>query len=75
MDPLEPYLRGAPEGLPFHLDAATITRGLNFTLTTALGALDLLGDVAGGGSYDTLATESETAVIGAARSGACRSAG
>jgi hypothetical protein len=64
LDPLRPYLRGAPEGLPFRFDAATIGRGLNFTLTTTLGAIDLLGEVAGGGRYDALATESETAVIG-----------
>jgi predicted nucleotidyltransferase len=28
--------------------------GLNFTLTTTLGDLDLLGEVAGGGSYEQL---------------------
>jgi hypothetical protein len=32
--PLKPYLRGAPEGLPFRFDAATIISGLNFTLTS-----------------------------------------
>ena len=46
---------GAPPGLPFVLDAATLTRGLNFTLTTSLGDLDLLGDVTGGGGYEDLA--------------------
>lgn len=64
IEPLQPYLRGAPEGLPFRFDAATIARGLNFTLTTTLGAIDLLGEVAGGGNYDALAMESETALIG-----------
>lgn len=48
------YLRGAPRGLPFRWDAATITRGLNFTLTTDLGAIDLLGEITGGGGYDAL---------------------
>ncbi len=52
--PLDPYLRGAPPGLPFRLDAATILRGLNFTLQTSLGDIDLLGEVAGGGSYEDL---------------------
>jgi hypothetical protein len=61
--PIRPYLRGAPEGLPFTFDAATITRGLNFTLTTTLGDIDLLGEVAGGGTYDRLATEAETASL------------
>jgi hypothetical protein len=52
--PLSPYLRGAPPGLPFSLDAATLARGLNFTLTTSLGDVDLLGEVAGGGMYERL---------------------
>jgi hypothetical protein len=45
---IEPYLRGAPPGLPFRWDSATIANGLNFTLTTKLGAIDLLGEIAGG---------------------------
>ena len=55
LDSLRPRLRGAPPGLPFVLDAATLARGLNFTLTTSLGDLDLLGDVTGGGGYEDLA--------------------
>jgi hypothetical protein len=54
LEPLSPYLRGAPAGLPFRLDAATLARGLNFTLTTAMGDLDLLGEVVGGGTYAQL---------------------
>lgn len=50
----EPYLRGAPPGLPFDWSAATIKRGLNFTLVTAVGDLDLLGEIVGGGGYDAL---------------------
>jgi len=49
--PLNPYLRGAPLGLPFTFDAETIRRGLNFTLTTTAGPLDLLGELTGVGSY------------------------
>lgn len=49
-----PYLRGAPSGLPFTFDVETIQSGLNFTLTTEIGDLDLLGEVAGGGSYQSL---------------------
>lgn len=49
-----PYLRGAPPGLPFHLDAETIAHGLNFTLITDLGALDLFGEITGGGRYEDL---------------------
>jgi predicted nucleotidyltransferase len=49
-----PYLRDAPPGLPFRWDAETIRRGLNFTLTTSLGPLDILGEIAGGGTYEEL---------------------
>lgn len=52
LQPYQPYLRGAPPGLPFRWDEATIRAGLNFTLTTTLGDLDLLGEVAGGGTYE-----------------------
>jgi hypothetical protein len=45
LKPHTPYLRGAPEGLPFVLDEKTVRMGLNFTLTTALGDLDLLGEL------------------------------
>jgi hypothetical protein len=49
-----PYLRGAPRGLPFRWDTPTIQAGLNFTLTTDYGDIDFLGEVAGGGSYEQL---------------------
>ena len=39
---LEPYLRGAPSGLPFRWNTETVRRGLNLTLTTTIGDLDLL---------------------------------
>ena len=32
--PHEPYLRGAPSGLPFEWSVETLRSGLNFTLTT-----------------------------------------
>src|SRR6266852_9479074 len=50
----QPYLRGAPPGLPFLWDEATVQAGLNFTLTTTLGDLDLLRAVTGGGMYTQL---------------------
>jgi predicted nucleotidyltransferase len=56
--PCRPYLRGAPLGLPFRWDADTLERGLNFTLTTSLGDLDLLGEITGGGGYDDLVSHS-----------------
>ncbi len=52
--PHDVYLRDAPPGLPFRWDAETLARGLNFTLTTKLGEIDLLGEIAGGGGYEAL---------------------
>lgn len=44
-------LRGAPDNLPFVLDSETLRHGLNFTFTTDIGNLDLLGEVRGVGGY------------------------
>ena len=51
---LKPYLRGAPPGLPFVWDRVTLSHGLNFTLETSVGFIDLLGEIPGGGSYRDL---------------------
>lgn len=56
--PLNPYLRGAPEGLPFVWDLATVRNGLNFMLVTSKGDIDLLGEVTGGGPYERLLEDS-----------------
>ena len=57
--PHRPYLRNAPSGLPFAWDTKTIRDGLNLTLTTDLGDIDLRGDVAGGGgTYNDLLSHS-----------------
>jgi hypothetical protein len=61
--PYSPYLRGAPPGLPFEWSVATVQRGLNFTLITSLGAVDLLGEVAGGGTYDEILPYSEVVAL------------
>src|SRR5215211_5510183 len=53
-------LRNAPEGLPFILDAETLKRGLNFTFTTDVGDIDLLGEVRGVGHYDEVLAGSIT---------------
>ncbi|MEP6662681.1 MAG: hypothetical protein ABJC04_03355 [Verrucomicrobiota bacterium] len=47
-------MRDTPPGLPFQWDEKTIRNGLNFTLTTSFGDLDLLGEVAGGGTFQNL---------------------
>ena len=52
LEPLHPKLRGVPPELPFLFDAQTLRSGLNFTLDTDLGPLDLLGEVAGLGSFE-----------------------
>ena len=59
LEPLRPYLRGAPPGLPFRFDTDTIRQGLNFTLVTQAGDLDLLGEATGGGTYEALLAHSE----------------
>ena len=52
--PHAPYPRDAPLGLPFRFDEGTVRLGMNFTLTTTLGNLDLMGEVVGSGGYDAL---------------------
>ena len=54
LQPHAPYLRGAPPGLPFAWDERTVRMGLNFTLVTSLGDVDVLGEVAGGGTFGAL---------------------
>jgi hypothetical protein len=53
---IKPYLRGAPKGLPFLLEEKTLEAGLNFTLTTELGYLDLFAEIPGG-KYDEVIQE------------------
>jgi hypothetical protein len=56
--PHGPHLWDAPPGLPFAWDVRTISSGLNFTLTTKLGDVDLFGEVAGGDTYQDLLAHS-----------------
>lgn len=58
--PFHPRLRGVSEDLPFRFDPATLRAGLNFTLTTDLGDIDLMGAIAGFSSYEMIAAASET---------------
>lgn len=59
--PLKPRLRveSEPEGLPFLWDAETLRRGLNFTLMTHHGDVDLLGEVSGLGAYEEVRRSAE----------------
>jgi predicted nucleotidyltransferase len=56
--PLKPRPRGIPENLPFIFDWSTLQHGTNFTFTTSMGDVDLLGEVKGLGNYDDLLNES-----------------
>jgi hypothetical protein len=47
-----PRPRDFPENLPFVWDEQTLQGGTNFTFSTDLGDIDLLGEVAGVGSYE-----------------------
>jgi hypothetical protein len=51
LKPLCPTLRGAPGDLPFVFDEKAISMGLNFTLDTDAGNIDLLGEISGIGGY------------------------
>lgn len=61
--PFQPYLRGAPPGLPFRFDVETLKRGLNFTFSTSAGPIDLLGELAGVGPYVTVSAQATDAVM------------
>ena len=51
LKPHYPRLRGAPAALPFQFDSETVLRGMNFTLASDIGDVDLFGEVIGIGSY------------------------
>jgi hypothetical protein len=58
--PYRPRLRGLPKSLPSIWDEQALRSGTNFTLTTDIGDIDLLDEVAGVGSYSDAATASVT---------------
>jgi transcriptional regulator with XRE-family HTH domain len=47
-------LRGAPDDLPFQVDAKTLEAGMNFTFVTKFGGFDILGHVEGVRDYEDL---------------------
>ncbi len=53
-------LRDADSGLPFPVDARTLTKGDSFTLTTDLGWIDIIATPAGTSGYDDLARTADT---------------
>ena len=56
--PYHPRPRGFPANLPFIWDEQTISQGTNFTLTTDIGNIDLLGEVIGLGDYERVRDQS-----------------
>lgn len=63
LSPFHPYLRGAPKGLPFIFDLKTLRTGLNFTFSTDIGDIDLIGEIQGVGYYEDALKYSETMEI------------
>jgi transcriptional regulator with XRE-family HTH domain len=57
-------LRGAPDDLPFQVDAKTLEAGMNFTFLTEYGQFDILGHVDGIRSYEDLRSHAETQGVG-----------
>ena len=55
--PFKPRPRDFPAGLPFVFDEVTLLNGTNFTFETAIGDIDLLGEVAGIGDYSEVEKE------------------
>ena len=51
---VEARLRGVPDDLPFVLDAQTLRNGDTFTLSTTVGAIDVLGTPSGTDGYRDL---------------------
>jgi hypothetical protein len=59
--PYHPRLRDFPPGLPFIWDDTTLRNGTVFTLSTDLGVVDLLAEVAGVGDFADVKAHSVTA--------------
>jgi len=58
------YLRGVEPGLPFILDARTFRTTPLLTLTSSIGAIDLLDFIPGVGTYRDALAKSEVVQIG-----------
>ena len=55
--------RGLMQNRFVRLDDETLRKGLNFTLTTTAGSIDLLGEIAGIGGFGTAAARSIAVTI------------
>ncbi|HVE75622.1 MAG TPA: hypothetical protein VND22_02515 [Actinomycetota bacterium] len=59
LNEMDARLRGAPEDLPFRIEAETLRAGDHFTLLTRFGAFDVLGTPAGTTGFDQLKTTAQ----------------
>jgi predicted nucleotidyltransferase len=57
--PHRPRLRGIPEQVPFIFDERTLSQGMNFTLDTDMGEIDLLGELSGIGQFPELIKDTQ----------------
>ncbi len=60
---IDAKLRGVEEVVPFLLDTKSLSRGVNFTFTTTMGALDVLGEPAGTQGYEDLVPNAVEMII------------
>jgi predicted nucleotidyltransferase len=63
LTPLAPRLRGKGEEVPFLFDEESLRKGMNFTLATSAGDLDLFGELSGGFTFENLAGDCVDLVI------------
>jgi hypothetical protein len=56
-------LSGAPEDVPFILDADTLARGANLTFATRLGSVDILAEPSGAPPYDKVRAQAVSVEI------------
>ena len=62
--PFQPRFRGMPENLKAPFDEQSLAQGTNFTLTTDIGNLDLLGEMSGVGGYGEIITDAKVVNLG-----------
>lgn len=58
LTPAHPKLRTRDGAIPFLFDEKTLKNGLNFTLETDWGSIDLMGEVPGVGNYQRILPQS-----------------
>lgn len=61
------YLRGVEPGLPFEMDERALATSRVLTLTTTLGDLDVMDEVAGIGGYEAVLAQSVLVEAGGTR--------